>query len=122
MGHQRGRAIGVPTANLRVTDQLVPIDGVYAGRSTIDGKTYAAAVSIGSMPTFGENERQVEAHLIGYDGDLYGKVIEVELVDWVREQWKFPGLDALKSQMRRDIAYAEERARTPAHRAIARTA
>ena len=108
MGHQRGRTIGVPTANLRVTDQLVPIDGVYAGRSAIDGKTYAAAVSIGTMPTFGENERQVEAHLIGYAGDLYGRVIEVELVDWIREQWKFPGLDALKSQLRRDIAYAQE--------------
>jgi riboflavin kinase/FMN adenylyltransferase len=108
MGHQRGRTIGVPTANLRVADQLVPIDGVYAGRSTIDGNTYAAAVSIGTMPTFGENDRQVEAHLIGFDGDLYGRVIEVELVDWVREQWKFSGLEALKSQLRRDITYAAE--------------
>jgi riboflavin kinase/FMN adenylyltransferase len=122
MGHQRGRTIGVPTANLRVTDQLVPIDGVYAGRCTIDGKTYGAAVSIGTMPTFGENERQVEAHLIGYDGDLYGRVIEVELVDWIREQWKFAGLDALKSQMRRDIAYAQECANHNRCQPIARIA
>ncbi len=122
LGHQRGRTIGVPTANLRVRDQLVPVDGVYAGRSTIDGTTYAAAVSIGTMPTFGENERQVEAHLIGYDGNLYGSVIEVELVDWVREQWKFAGLEALKSQVRRDIAYAEERALARIHIPIAKIA
>jgi len=109
-GHQRGRTIGIPTANLRVTDQLVPPDGVYAGRVTVGGKTYAAAVSIGTMPTFGENARQVEAYLIGFDGDLYGRTLEVELVDWVREQWKFTSIDALKAQMRRDIAYAVERA------------
>ena len=121
-GHQRGRTIGIPTANLRVTDQLVPPDGVYAGRATVGGTSYAAAVSIGTMPTFGENQRQVEAYLIGFDGDLYGQTIEVELVDWIREQWKFSSVDALKAQMRRDIAYAEERAGLPIDRAIARIA
>jgi len=90
-GHQRGRTIGVPTANLRCDDQLVPADGVYAGRVCVDGRTYAAAISIGSMPTFGENTRQVEAHLVGFDGDLYDRVIQVELADWVREQMKYPG-------------------------------
>ncbi len=107
-GHQRGRTIGVPTANLRVTDQLIPPDGVYAGRCSVEATGHAAAVSIGTMPTFGENGRQVEAHLIDFDGDLYGKVIEVEIVDWIREQWKFAGVDALKSQLRRDIAAAGE--------------
>ena len=121
-GYQRGRTIGIPTANLRVTDQLVPPDGVYAGRSTVGGMTYAAAVSIGTMPTFGENQRQVEAYLIGFDGDLYGRTIEVELVDWIREQWKFPGVEALKAQMQRDIAYAGERARADIHRPIAKIA
>jgi riboflavin kinase/FMN adenylyltransferase len=121
-GHQRGRTIGVPTANLRVTDQLIPADGVYAGRAIVNGKTYAAAVSIGTMPTFGENQRQVEAHLIGFDGDLYGTALEVELVDWIREQWKFAGVEALKAQMRRDIAYAEERASASIHQAIAKIA
>lgn len=118
-GHQRGRTIGVPTANLCVTDQLVPPDGVYAGRSTMDGKFYAAAVSIGTMPTFGENQRQVEAHLIGFDGDLYGKVIEIELIDWIREQWKFTNVDALKAQLRRDIACTEERVGHSLNRPIA---
>ncbi len=121
-GHQRGRTIGVPTANLRVTDQLVPPDGVYAGRSTIDGRSYAAAVSIGTMPTFGEHQRQVEAHLIGFNGDLYGQAIEVELIDWIREQWKFASVEALKVQLQRDIAYAQERASHSIHHPIARTA
>ncbi|HEV2295399.1 MAG TPA: riboflavin biosynthesis protein RibF [Tepidisphaeraceae bacterium] len=121
-GHQRGRSIGVPTANLRVMDQLIPTDGVYVGRATIDGRTYAAAVSIGTMPTFGENQRQVEAHVIGFDGDLYGQTLEVELTDWIREQWKFAGIEALKSQMRRDIAYATERALLPIEHPIARIA
>ncbi len=121
-GRQRGRTIAVPTANLRVTDQLVPSDGVYAGRSTIDGKNHAAAVSIGTMPTFGEHQRQVEAHLIGFNGDLYGQTIEVELIDWIREQWKFANVDALKIQLQRDIAYAQERASLSIHEPIAKIA
>ena len=102
-GFGRGRKLGVPTANLHCDDQLIPADGVYAGRCAIDGNTYAGAVSIGSLPTFEERKFQVEAHLIGYDGDLYGRAIDVELVDWVREQWKFTAVDALKAQIARDI-------------------
>lgn len=109
-GFQRGRQIGVPTANLRCDDQLVPADGVYAGRCAVDGTAYAAAVSIGSLPTFDERRFQIEAHLIGYAGDLYGRTIEVELIDWLREQWKFHGVEALKQQIARDIAIAQDRA------------
>ena len=118
-GHQRGRTIGIPTANLRITDQLIPPDGVYAGRAAAGGKAYAAAVSIGTMPTFGEHQRQVEAHLIGFDGDLYRQTLEVELTDWIREQWKFASVDALKVQMQRDIAYAKERADAPIPQPVA---
>jgi riboflavin kinase/FMN adenylyltransferase len=105
-GFERGKKLGVPTANLQCDDQLIPADGVYAGRCTIGGgddATYPAAVSIGSLPTFDEHKFQVEAHLIGFDGDLYGRVIEVQLIDWVRDQWKFRGVDALKQQIARDI-------------------
>ena len=109
-GFGRGRQLGIPTANLHCDDQLVPADGVYAGRCTIDGQSYAAAVSIGSLPTFEERKFQVEAHLIGYDGDLYGRAIDVELLDWVRDQWKFNGVDALKQQIARDIEAIKERA------------
>ena len=109
-GFGRGRQLGVPTANLHCDDQVIPADGVYAGRCAVDGKPYAAAVSIGSLPTFEERKFQVEAHLIGYGGDLYGRVIEVELLDWVREQWKFSGVEALKEQIARDLRVIEDRA------------
>lgn len=103
-GHQRGRTIGVPTANLACGDQLLPADAVYAGRCEIDGKTYPAAVSIGLLPTFGDSARQVEAHLIGFDGDLYGRIMRLELIDWIRDQYKFNGLPALKERIARDVA------------------
>ena len=102
-GFRRGRTIGVPTANLQTGDQLVPADGVYVGRCDVDGTTYPAAVSIGTLPTFTEGARQIEAHLVGYSGDLYGRRLRVEFVDWVREQMKFNGIDALKTQLSRDI-------------------
>jgi riboflavin kinase/FMN adenylyltransferase len=102
-GHQRGRTIGAPTANLDVGAQLVPADGVYAARCTLDGATYAVALSIGTMPTFGNNERQIEAFLLGYDGVLYGRTLRVEVLDWLREQWKFSGADALRVQIAKDV-------------------
>ena len=118
-GYQRGRTIGVPTANLDCGNLLVPMDGVYAGRCDLDGRTYAAALSIGTMPTLGEGlRRQVEAHLLGFDGDLYGRTIRVEMVDWVRGQRKFNGIDALKAQMARDLDYCAERSGVDAGRAI----
>ncbi len=103
-GHQRGRSIGMPTANIHCDDQLIPADGVYAGQVRLDGALYPAAISIGTMPTFGHNNRQIEAHLIGFNGDLYGRTIRVELLDWIRDQQKFSGLNALKAQLARDLS------------------
>ena len=108
-GFRRGRTIGVPTTNLDCAGQMVPGDAVYAGRCTVGRTTYPAAVSIGTLPTFGEAQRQVEAHLIGFDGDLYGQTIRVELVDWLREQRKFTGIDALKARISKDLGEAVER-------------
>ena len=102
-GFQRGRSIGVPTANLKCDEQLIPGDGVYVGRCTLAGRSWPAAVSIGSLPTFQERKHQVEAHLLDYDGDLYGQTIELELIDWLRDQRKFAGLETLKKQIFRDI-------------------
>jgi riboflavin kinase/FMN adenylyltransferase len=119
-GHQRGRTIGIPTANLGIVDQMVPDDGVYAGRCTLDGKTYPAAVSIGTLPTFGENARQVEAFLLDFSGDLYGQALRVELVDWIRDQWKLPGIEALKTQIERDVERVKELWDVAPERAIAR--
>jgi riboflavin kinase/FMN adenylyltransferase len=120
-GFKRGRTIGVPTANLDISAQLVPLEGVYAGRCTVDGTTYSVALSIGRMQTFGDKLRQqIEAHLIGFNGDLYGRELRVEVVDWVREQRKFAGVDALREQLARDILCARERGDLDVTRQIAR--
>jgi riboflavin kinase/FMN adenylyltransferase len=120
-GFRRGRTIGVPTANLRITEQLIPAEGVYAGRCSVAGVTYPAAVSIGTMPTFGDNPPQIEAHLVGFNGDLYGQTIDLELVDWIRDQRKFAGVDALKAQLQQDIAMSAELAKVRNSEPIALT-
>lgn len=121
-GFQRGRTIGVPTANLKCDDQMVPLDGVYAARCAIDNVTYPVALSIGTLPTFGSTGRQIEGHLIGFTGDLYGRTIDIEIVDWLRDQTKFSGVDSLKAQLARDIAEAQHRAIATPSRQIARLA
>lgn len=106
-GEKRGRAIGVPTANLdpaSAQGRAMPADGVYSGRVTTHlGADYAAAISIGVKPTFGQHQRIIEAHLLGFQGDLYGQVIEIAFDRWVRDQQPFPNAGALKSQIARDI-------------------
>lgn len=107
-GAKRGRDIGFPTANLAAVATLLPPNGVYAGWATVDGSPYAAAVHLGPNPTFGEQDRKLEVHLIGYSGDLYGQRLAVELLDRVRETRKFDGLAALKSQLAADVARVKE--------------
>lgn len=102
-GYQRGRTIGIPTANLDCGDQMAPADGVYAGRVDVDGVHYPVALSIGTLPTFGEYDRQVEGYLIGFDGDLYGRRLRIEVIDWIREQQKYDGLEPLKAAIARDV-------------------
>lgn len=118
-GYGRGRQIGIPTANLDCTDQLIPADGVYAARCEFEGKGYPVALSIGTMPTFGENQRQVEAHLIGFDDDLYDQVIQIDLVDWIRDQLKFSGVELLKMQLALDLLHADNLAKSALARPIA---
>ncbi len=112
-GHHRGAGLGFPTANVRVDIQLVPADGVYAGiawTGTMDpkrDKPWTAAISIGSAPTFadqpGSGSRQVEAHLLNADEDLYGKTIRLEFGLWLRGQVKFGSIQELKVQIGLDV-------------------
>ena len=118
-GFQRGRTIGVPTANLDCGEQLVPAEGVYVGRCAIGGTTYPAAVSIGRLPTFDDGVFQFEVHLVGFAGDLYGREVNVDLLDWVRDQRKYPSLDALKHQLSIDVAHVVARSELDAARPIA---
>lgn len=103
-GAARGRTLGFATANLAVhPDQLIPAEGVYAGRTTIDGLTCAAAVSVGHTPTFDGTRQLVEAHVLDYEGDLYNRPMRLELIAWLRPQRKFDDPDALIRQIARDV-------------------
>jgi len=118
-GAGRGRELGVPTANLECEPQLIPADGVYAGRCLVGGTSWPAAVSIGTNPTFGENPRTVEAHLIGFTGDLYNQSVALELIDWQREQQVFGNIDELKDRIARDIDESALRSQEDPARPIA---
>lgn len=107
-GFERGRTLGFPTANLACPGAMIPDDGVYAARCEIDGKKYPVALSIGTMPTFEANQHQIEAHLIGFDGNLYGREITLQLIDWIRQQRKFPKIDLLKQQLNADLLQAHK--------------
>ena len=102
-GAKRGQPLGFPTANLEVADQLVPGDGVYAGRTLVGDREYRSALSIGQTPTFDGQIRRVEAHLIGFNGDLYGRTIEVHFRRRLRGQQKFGSREELARQIESDV-------------------
>lgn len=102
-GYRRGAELGFPTANLDVVEQLIPADGIYTGRVVVDGTTYRAAVSIGSAPTFEGARRQVEAYLLDFSGDLYGRSLDLELTGWVRDQMRFPSVERLVERIKLDV-------------------
>jgi riboflavin kinase/FMN adenylyltransferase len=103
-GLQRGRDLGYPTANLSPRiEGFVPADGVYAAWLVVDGARYGAAVSIGNNPTFeGIPDKQVEAHALDQSFDLYGRIVEIEFVRYIRGMRKFAGADELAGQMASD--------------------
>ena len=104
-GEGRGRRLGVPTANVEVPrEKLVPARGVYAAYATLAGDSYPAAVNIGVRPTFGGQVVAVEAHLLGVDLDLYGRVLTLGFVERLRDERAFPGPEALLVQIQADIA------------------
>jgi riboflavin kinase / FMN adenylyltransferase len=105
-GDARGHKLGFPTANVAVPDEkAVPINGIYACWAIMDGQRYRAAISIGIRPTF-ENkslEVRVEAYLLDYDHDLYGKFLTLEFVARLRDELKFSTVDALIAQINADV-------------------
>lgn len=102
-GDARGRTLGYPTANLAEIETLLPPDGVYAACCSIDGERYSAAVNVGGNPTFGVETKKVEAHLIGFDGDLYGQQLAVDMLARVRGVMKFESPGALLAQLKDDL-------------------
>ena len=105
---KRGRVLGFPTANVDVQpQQALPNDGVYATIVHIDTKHFPSATNIGTRPTFGEAKRMVEAHLLNYKGNLYGKEIRVEFVRKLRDERRFGSSEELKTQIERDVREIE---------------
>jgi riboflavin kinase/FMN adenylyltransferase len=107
-GARRGATIGFPTINLAEVDTMVPAEGVYAGLTWIEDedRPWPSACNIGPNPTFGDEAKKIEAHLIGFSGDLYGRNVEIEFIDRIRATRKFSGRDELVSQIQADVLEA----------------
>lgn len=104
-GFKVGRTLGFPTANLRpdYADKLVPAAGVYAVRAKAEGRTYPGMLNIGTRPTLaGDGRTSIEAHLIGFGGDLYAQTLRVEFVARLRDERRFASPEALAAQLARD--------------------
>jgi len=108
-GDGRGRVLGFPTANVFSEPlALVPGPGVYAGYVRVGSELHGACTNVGVAPTFECRESRVEAHLLGYKGDLYGKTVDVAFVERLRPEKRFSGVDELKEQIAHDVARARK--------------
>lgn len=107
-GDKRGRTLGFPTANIALGEYLRPRSGVYAVRARLPGCTdpVGGVANIGKRPTVEGTEERLEVFFFDFSGDLYGQIIEVELIGFVREERRFDGLDALKAQIGLDSVSA----------------
>ena len=107
-GKRRGRELGFPTANLQSENELLPPNGVYATTTTIDGVVHASLTNVGMRPTFGDTTKPIiEAYILGFNGDLYGRSLRLGFVQRLRDERKFEDVDALRAQMEADRRRAE---------------
>jgi riboflavin kinase/FMN adenylyltransferase len=102
-GAGRGASLGFATANLHGIENLVPADGVYACRTEAVGQAWPVAAHIGANVTFGETHRSVEAHLIGFAGNLFGQILDLDFLARIRGTERFASADDLVRQMNRDV-------------------
>ena len=103
-GNGIGNQIGFPTANIQVdTTKHLPASGVYTAHTQIDNVVYSALVNIGHNPTVGNKQLSVEAHIVGYNGNLYGQQLTIYFCDFVRPEQKFASLADLQQQIEKDM-------------------
>lgn len=108
-GRRAGRQLGFPTANIDPDGFQLPPDGVYAARARVGAENFHAVVNLGVRPTMSSGDRRVlEAHLLRFEGDLYGRELEVEFLHFLRGEKKFGSVDELRAQIARDIASVAE--------------
>lgn len=106
-GDRRGHTIGFPTANLKPHNRVIPRFGVYATATLIDGTWRKSITNIGVRPTFeSDSEPSIETHIFDFDRDLYGDVLRVRFLQWIRDERKFNGIEELKTQIEMDSVQA----------------
>ena len=106
-GDRRGRTIGFPTANVRPDPAvIVPARGVYACAVRVGDESHAACTNVGVAPTFERGENRIEAHLLDFAGDLYGRIVEVAFLQRIRGERRFSGVEELKEQIGKDVEEA----------------
>ncbi|MDF2689187.1 MAG: riboflavin biosynthesis protein RibF, partial [Microvirga sp.] len=106
-GDKRGRVLGYPTANMRLPDDCRLRHGIYAVRASVGGKLVDGVASFGRRPTFDNGAPLLEVHLFDFAGDLYGQILDVEFIGWIRGEERFDGVEALIAQMDRDSVEAK---------------
>ena len=107
-GRQVGRTIGFPTANLQLVKPAIIHQGVYGVRVVRKGQVYVGMMNIGTCPTIAADHVQtIEVHLIDFEGDIYGEVLDVHIAFFIREEKKFASLDLLVQQLHEDLAQAK---------------
>ncbi len=107
-GNQRGRQLGFPTANIAMNKRIPPIRGVFAVKVSIDDKSYSAVANIGSRPTVDGMHEFLEVYIFDFGQDIYGKYINIEFIQKIRDEMKFNSLDELKQQIAKDAVAAKE--------------
>jgi riboflavin kinase/FMN adenylyltransferase len=106
-GAKRGREIGFPTANLSTSNELLPPHGVYATTAWIDGHVHPSVTNIGQRPTFGNQlATTIETHVLKLDRNLYGRTLKLAFVQRLRDERKFPDVEALQEQIAADVRRA----------------
>lgn len=107
-GTKRGRALGFPTANLEMTEELYPKVGIYAVRVVRRSQCFNGVANIGFNPTFEGTSVSLEVHLLNFDGEIYGEELQVNFSERIRDEIRFPSTEALIKQIRKDIEWAEK--------------
>lgn len=107
-GHQRGRNLGFPTANIVTRIEVLPLDGIYATFLQVDGRLWPSVTNVGFNPTFGEGPRTIESYIFDFQEDLYGQQVSLFFIKRIREEKKFPSPDLLVKQMKKDVLSAQE--------------
>jgi riboflavin kinase/FMN adenylyltransferase len=108
-GHERGRGIGFPTANIAVTpDRALPAYGVYVTRAAFDGRIHQSATNIGVNPTFADDRPSIETYILDFEGDLYGRELRIEVLHRLRPEKKFASIDALVEAIAADVRSVRE--------------